>query len=75
MFRLPIPVWASLRRSWTAFSISISTLPRGRMKMGFGLSTDYKIIHDHQGEIRIDSVVGKGTEVTISLPMKRVGSG
>ncbi len=47
---------------------------QGRMKMGFGLSTDYKIIHDHQGEIRIESVVGKGTEVTISLPMKKVAS-
>ena len=42
----------------------------GRMKMGFGLSTDFKIIQDHKGEIQIDSEVGKGTEVTISLPIE-----
>ena len=39
-----------------------------RVKMGFGLSTDYKIIQEHKGEIKIDSEVGKGTEVTIRLP-------
>ena len=48
---------------------------QGRMKMGFGLSTDFKVIHDHQGDIRIESEVGKGTEVTISLPIKEVGFG
>ncbi len=41
-----------------------------RMKMGFGLSTDFKIIQDHHGEIRIQSEVGTGTEVTVSLPMR-----
>ena len=41
-----------------------------RMKMGFGLSSDFKIIQDHHGEIRIESEVGMGTEVTVSLPMK-----
>ena len=39
-----------------------------RVKMGFGLSTDYKIIQEHKGEIKIESEVGKGTEVTIRLP-------
>jgi len=48
---------------------------QGRMKVGFGLSTDYRIIQDHEGEIQIESEVGKGTEVTISLPIKEVGSG
>ncbi len=41
-----------------------------RVKMGLGLSTDYRIIQDHQGEIQIESEVGKGTEVTISLPIE-----
>jgi signal transduction histidine kinase len=41
----------------------------GRMKMGFGLSTDFKIIQDHRGEIQIESEVGTGTEVTVSLPV------
>lgn len=43
-----------------------------RIKMGFGLSTDFRIIQDHEGEIQIESEVGKGTEVTISLPMDEV---
>ena len=45
----------------------------GRIKMGFGLSTDFKIIQDHCGEIQIQSGVGQGTEVTVSLPVKGVG--
>ena len=44
-----------------------------RMKVGFGLSTAYRIIQDHNGEIQIESAVGKGTEVTISLPIE-IGS-
>jgi len=39
-----------------------------RMKMGLGLATDYRIIQDHHGEINIESEIGKGTQVTISLP-------
>ncbi len=39
---------------------------QGRMKMGFGLSTDLKVVQDHGGEIRIESKVAKGTEVTIT---------
>ena len=41
---------------------------RSRVKMGLGLCTDYRIIQDHKGEIQIESEVGKGTGVTISLP-------
>ena len=44
-----------------------------RMKMGFGLSTDYRIIQDHQGEIHIESEVGRGTEVTVNLPKGEFG--
>ena len=42
-----------------------------RMKMGFGLATDFRIIQDHDGEIRVESVVGKGTQVTVTLPARR----
>jgi len=47
-----------------------------RVEMEFGLSTDYHIIQEHQGKIEIESEVGKGTKVTISLPMREsdVGS-
>jgi len=41
-----------------------------RMKMGFGLATDYRIIQDHHGEIHIESEIGKGTQVTVSLPIE-----
>ncbi len=45
----------------------------GRTKMGFGLSTDFRIIQDHRGEIQIESEVGTGTEVTVSLPATEAG--
>ena len=41
--------------------------------MGFGLSTDFKIIQDHHGEIQIESEVGIGTEVIVSLPVTESG--
>ena len=43
-----------------------------RVKMGFGLATDYRIIQDHQGEIHIDSEPDRGTEVSIRLPTQPV---
>ena len=36
---------------------------------GLGLSICYQIIQDHGGEISIESEVGKGTTVTVSLPV------
>lgn len=39
-----------------------------RVKAGLGLFTCYHIIEKHQGSITIDSEVGKGTSVTVSLP-------
>ncbi len=41
-----------------------------RVKMKLGLSTTYNIIRAHNGDIKIDSEVGKGTEVTIVLPIR-----
>jgi signal transduction histidine kinase len=46
-----------------------------RVKMEFGFSTVYNIIQDHKGEIKIESEVGKGTEVKISLPLRQSESG
>jgi signal transduction histidine kinase len=39
-----------------------------RVKMGLGLVADYNIIQTHKGDIRVESEVGEGTEVTITLP-------
>jgi signal transduction histidine kinase len=41
-----------------------------RVKMGLGLVADYNIIQSHEGDIRIESKVGEGTEVTITLPKR-----
>ena len=37
---------------------------------GLGMSIVFKIIESHNGSIDIDSEVGKGTRVTITLPLK-----
>ncbi len=38
---------------------------------GLGLSIGRQIAHDHGGEIEIDSIEGKGTTVTVTLPIYR----
>ncbi|MCZ6633977.1 MAG: ATP-binding protein [bacterium] len=42
----------------------------GRVRLGSGLASAYNIVRRHQGEIDIQSEVGKGTEVTIRLPVQ-----
>ncbi|HRZ87629.1 MAG TPA: ATP-binding protein, partial [bacterium] len=36
---------------------------------GLGLTVSYRIIEDHGGSIAVDSAIGKGTTVTINLPV------
>lgn len=36
---------------------------------GLGLSLSYRIVHEHKGEILVDSVEGKGTTFTVRLPV------
>ncbi len=40
---------------------------------GLGLSLTYEIIQRHRGTIRVNSQVGKGTTVIVSLPLHRGG--
>ena len=37
--------------------------------MGLGLTISHKIIHEHKGNIDIESTLGKGTTVIIKLPL------
>jgi signal transduction histidine kinase len=46
------------------------TTKRGR-GTGLGLSISQAYVRSHNGEIRIDSVVGHGTTVTLSLPIRQ----
>jgi signal transduction histidine kinase len=41
---------------------------------GLGLSIVRKIVDEHGGSIAVDSVVGEGTSITISLPVNRSGA-
>lgn len=41
---------------------------------GLGLSTTYGIVTSHEGEISVDSEVGKGTTVRVSLPVSPQGA-
>ena len=42
---------------------------------GIGLSVSYRIIRNHGGTIRVDSVPGEGTEFTICLPLNQQAEG
>ena len=42
--------------------------------MGLGLTISHKIIHEHKGSIKIESVEGIGTTVRISLPLQNSSS-
>lgn len=42
-----------------------------RVRMGSGLAMAYRILQEHQGTIAIDSQIGKGTQVTIRLPIRQ----
>lgn len=41
---------------------------------GLGLTITYRIIHDHGGEIEVDSTLGKGTAVTIRFHLSRAAA-
>jgi CheY-like chemotaxis protein/anti-sigma regulatory factor (Ser/Thr protein kinase) len=42
---------------------------KGPKSRGLGLSVNYGIVRQHRGRLRVDSVEGRGTTVTVSLPV------
>ena len=50
------------------FQVFFST--KGSKGTGLGLAVTQKIIHEHKGEIDVDSEEGKGTTFTIRLPLR-----
>jgi signal transduction histidine kinase len=44
-----------------------------RMGSGLGLPLARRVIHAHEGEIRVDSTPGQGTEFRILLPLEKEG--
>ena len=50
------------------FDPFFTTKPVGK-GTGLGMSISYRVIHDHNGTIEVESEVGKGTKFTIILPI------
>ena len=50
------------------FDVGFST-DGPQVTMDLGLSTEYKIVQEHGGEIKVESEMEKGTTVTINLPV------
>ncbi len=46
---------------------------QGHGGSGLGLSVCRQIIEQHQGRIRVESVVGKGSKFTVKLPLALPG--
>jgi signal transduction histidine kinase len=60
-------------RIFDAFEQADSQLSRKYGGVGLGLSLVQAFVRAHQGSIAMDSVVGKGTTITVSFPAARTG--
>ena len=52
------------------FTPFYTTKPLGK-GTGLGLSISYSIIHQHKGEIKVSSEIGKGSVFTVRLPLEQ----
>ncbi len=59
-----------LRVIFEAFYTTKEPDEDGHGGSGLGLSVCRQIIEQHQGRIRVESVVGKGSKFTVKLPLK-----
>lgn len=62
-----------LRLVFEPFYTTKSPDEEGHGGTGLGLSVCRQIIEQHQGRIRVESLVGKGSTFTIKLPMRLAG--
>jgi two-component system cell cycle sensor histidine kinase PleC len=60
-----------LDRMLEPFEQMSSTTQRGQEGTGLGLPLSKALVEAHGGQLTIDSIVGKGTEVTLRLPHAR----
>jgi signal transduction histidine kinase len=61
-----------LRMIFEAFYTTKEPDEQGHGGSGLGLSVCRQIIEQHQGRIRVESVVGKGSKFTVKLPLQPI---
>ena len=54
------------------FTLNFTTKKEGNFGLGIGLSVCQQIVHQHGGQIKVDSVVGQFTKMSVWLPFSQV---
>lgn len=64
----------TLRKIFEPYFTTKSADAQGQGGTGLGLSMAKDVMESHQGRIRVDSAVGKGTTFTLKFPVSRTGT-